>query len=66
MPNINIERLSQQKIRISEVHLAPLPELPREMLRIQGMHDWWKQLKLMRERDQETFNRLILNRESNP
>lgn len=64
MPNINIQRLAQQKIRITEVHLAPLPELPRELLRVQGFAEWWKQLKLMRERDQEAFNRLLLNREN--
>lgn len=62
--NINVQRLSQPKIRITEVHLAPLPQLPRELLRIPGFAAWWKELKLMRERDQETFNRLLLNRES--
>lgn len=62
--NINIQRLAQPKIRITEIHLAPLPALPRELLHVPGFAAWWKALKLMRERDQEAFNRLLLNRES--
>lgn len=64
MPNINIERLAQQKIRITESHLSPLPDIPPSLLKFPGVSQWWKQMKLMRERDQEAFNRLLLNREN--
>lgn len=64
--NINIARLAQPKIRVTEIHLAQLPELPRELRHVPGFAAWWRELKLMRERDQEAFNRLLLNRESNP
>lgn len=64
MPNINVERLAQQKIRVTEVHLSGLPDIPPSLLKFPGVKEWWNQMKLMRERDQEAFNRLILNREN--
>lgn len=63
--NINVERLAQQKIRITESHLSPLPDIPESLLKFPGVREWWNAMKLMRERDQEAFNRLILNRETN-
>lgn len=64
MPNINIERLAQPKIRITEVSLSPWPDPPQSLMSFPGFKDWWKQMLLCRERDKEAFNRLLLNRES--
>lgn len=62
MPNINIERLAQQKTRITEVHLPPIPDVPVSLLKFPGVQEWNRQLKLMRERDQEQLYRALLNK----
>lgn len=62
MPNINIERLAQQKTRITEIHLPPIPDVPASLLKFPGVKEWNQQLKLMRERDQEQLYRALLNK----
>lgn len=58
----DIQNLTLQPTAVVEAELAPLPELPETLLRISGVSDWWRQMKLTRERDKETLYRLTLTR----
>lgn len=60
--NVNIERLAQPKVRITELHLPPIPDVPASLLKFPGVKEWNQQLKLMRERDQEQLYRALLNK----
>lgn len=66
MPNINIERLAQQKTRVTEVHWPPYVSLPASLLKFPGAAEWDRQMRLNKEREQEQLYRALLNKgESN-
>ncbi len=60
--NPNVQRLALQKTRVTEVHLPPLPEPPAALMRIPGVMDWWKEMKVTRERDQEALYKALLTK----
>ena len=62
MSNIDIQRLAVQPTAVVEVELSPFPEPPPELLRLPGMKTWFESLKLMRQRDKETLQRLLLTK----
>lgn len=56
--------LSRRALRLDqvlEIHFSPLPEPPAEMMKLPGVRAWIDQLKLMRERDTQTFQRMVNN-----
>lgn len=64
--NPNVQRLAMQPVSVTDVNLVPLPEPPERLMRLPGMAEWVAELKLMRERDRETLQRLILTKISQP
>jgi len=58
------QALSQRSLRkdqVLEVHFTPFPEPPPEMMKLPGVRAWVSQLRLMRERDTQTLQRLVQN-----
>jgi hypothetical protein len=56
--------LSQRSLRrdqVLEIHFSPLPEPPPEMMKLPGVRAWFEQMKLMRDRDIQSFHRLVNN-----
>lgn len=60
--SVDIRRLALQRTRVTEIHLAPLPEPPVALLRIPGVADWWKQMLATRERDQQQIYLALLTK----
>lgn len=56
-----LSRLSLRTDQVLEFHWSPLPELPAEASKLPGMRAWYEQLRLMRERDIQSFHRLVAN-----
>lgn len=56
-----LSRTSLRRDQILEVHFAPLPEPPPEMLKLPGVSQWWERMKLSRERDVQALHSLINN-----
>jgi hypothetical protein len=56
-----INRIALRKDQVLEVQLGPWPEPPPEMLKLPGIQAWWLEMKLARNRDIDTFNRIINN-----
>jgi len=56
-----LSRISLRPDQILEVQFGPWMEPSPEMLRLPGVNAWWQQLRLSRERDISTFNKLINN-----
>lgn len=38
-----------------------MPEPPPEMMKLPGVRQWFEQLKLMRDRDTQCFQRMVNN-----
>jgi hypothetical protein len=56
--------LSQRSLRrdqVLEIHFSPMPDPPHEMMKLPGVRAWVEQLKLMRDRDIQSFHRLVNN-----
>ena len=56
-----LSRLSLRTDQVLEFHWGPLPELPAEAAKLPGLRAWYDQLRLMRERDIQSFHRLVAN-----
>ena len=57
-------QLSRKSLRgdqLLEFHLEPMPEPPPAMLKLPGVREWYASLRLMRERDNAMFYRLVNN-----
>lgn len=65
MSNTNVQRLAQQKSSVVEVHLTPWPEPPASIMSFPGMKEWWQQMLLCRERDQEQLYKMALTKQAN-
>lgn len=60
--NIDVRRLAQQRIRVTEFHLRPLPKPPVGLLRFPGAMEWWKEMEVGRELDQQAIYQALLNK----
>lgn len=60
--NVNVRRLSQQRTRVTEVHLSPLPSPPAALLKFPGVAEWWAEMLKVRERDQQTLYQALLTK----
>lgn len=60
--NVNVRRLAQQRIRVTEFHLRPLPKPPVGLLRFPGAMEWWKEMEVGRELDQQAIYQALLNK----
>jgi len=56
-----LSRIALRKDQILEVQFTNWPEPPPEMLRLPGVQTWWNEMKLCRERDINTMQKLINN-----
>lgn len=57
----DLSRKSLRKDQVLEIHFSPIPEPPPEMMKLPGVRAWFEQLKLMRERDTQSFQRMVNN-----
>jgi hypothetical protein len=62
----DLSRISLRTDQVLEVHFDKLPEPPPEMLKLPGVASWFRDLKLMRERDVQAFQRLVVRFQSTP
>lgn len=58
--NVNVRRLAQQKTRVTLVGLQPIPDPPPALARIPGVSAWWKEMRTIRERDQQAISNMLL------
>lgn len=58
---LQLSRTALRRDQILEVQFAPWPEPPPQLLKMPGFNEWWQQMKLVRERDIHTMQRLINN-----
>lgn len=56
-----LSRSSLRRDQVLELHFAPWPEPPPEMLKLPGVSKWWTDMKLARERDVQAFHRFVNN-----
>lgn len=56
-----LSRISLRRDQILEVQFTNWPDPPPEMLRLPGVQKWWDEMKLCRERDINTLQKLINN-----
>lgn len=59
--DIDLSRIAKRRDQILEVQFAPMPEAPPQLLRLPGFQEFYLNLKLLRERDIQTFQNLINN-----
>lgn len=57
----DLSRISLRTDQILELHFDKLPEPPPEMMKLPGVANWFRDMKLMRERDVQAFHRLVNN-----
>lgn len=56
-----LSRIALRRDQILEVQFSPWPEPSPAMLKLPGVQEWWNQMKLARERDINTLQKLINN-----
>lgn len=56
-----LSRTSLRRDQVIEIHFAPWPDPPQEMLKLPGVAKWWDLMKLGRERDTQSIQRLVNN-----
>jgi len=56
-----LSRIARRPDQILEVQWGPIPEPPPEMERLPGIRSWFQQLKLSRERDISSIERMLNN-----
>lgn len=56
-----LSRTALRRDQVLEINWTPWPDPPPELLKVPGFNSWWLQMKLVRERDVETFQKLINN-----
>ena len=56
-----LSRLSLRQDQILELHFDKLPEPPVEMMKLPGVRRWFNDMKLVRERDIQSFQRMVNN-----
>lgn len=59
--SVSVSRKSLRRDQVLEIHFAPWPDPPPGVLNIPGAREWWSQMKLIRERDTQSFHRLVNN-----
>ena len=68
MPETTKDRkLSRLKLRgdqILSLQTDKLPEPPPEMMKLPGVAAWWQAMRLYREREMQSFHRLVNNLDS--
>lgn len=57
----DLSRISLRTDQVLEIHFTQLPEPPPEFLKLPGAANWFRDLKLARERDIQAFHRLVNN-----
>lgn len=57
----DLSRIAKRRDQVLEMQFAPMPELPQQLQRLPGMQEFYMGLKLMRERDIQTFKALVNN-----
>lgn len=62
-PNINVERFALKKNSVTEAHWPRLPRPPKSIMSFPGMEQWWKDVQLTEERQQEMLYRLSLTKQ---
>jgi hypothetical protein len=56
-----LSRIARRPDQILEVQWGPIPEPPPEMEKLPGIRSWFQQLKLSRERDISSIERMLNN-----
>ena len=56
-----VSRIALRRDQILEVQFSPWPEPSPQMLKLPGVQEWWNEMKLARERDINTLQKLINN-----
>lgn len=56
-----LRRISKRQDQVLEIQWGPWPEPPATLRRIAGVDEWWQQMKLARNRDIDTLNKLVVN-----
>lgn len=56
-----LSRIALRKDQILEVQFGPIPEPPPEMAKLPGVETWFSQLKISRERDISSIDRMLSN-----
>jgi hypothetical protein len=56
-----LRRISKRHDQVLEIQWSELPEPPETLKRIPGVDQWWQQMRLVRNRDIETLNKLVVN-----
>jgi hypothetical protein len=56
-----LRRISKRQDQILEIQWAPWPDPPPALMRIAGVSEWWQQMRLVRNRDIDTLNKLVVN-----
>lgn len=58
---LELSRRSLRQDQILELHFPPWPEPSPEMMKLPGVSAWWTQMRISRERDIQSFHRLVNN-----
>lgn len=56
-----LSRISLRKDQILQVQFGPWNDPPPEMAKLPGVNPWWNEMKLARERDIATIERMLNN-----
>ena len=59
--NLQLSRIAKRRDQVLEVQFGPIPEPPPEMEKLPGITTWFQQLKLSRERDVSSIERMLNN-----
>lgn len=57
--DLKLSRLKLRSDQLVEIHLAELPVPPERMAKLPGVQEWFMQMKLLRERDQQALHRML-------
>jgi len=63
---LQLSRTSLRRDQVLEIHFAPWPDPPANMMKLPGVQEWWNQMKLCRERDIQTMQRMVNNINQGP
>jgi len=56
---MKLSRLKLRSDQLVEIHLDKIPEPPERMRKLPGVQEWFQQLRLKEERDQQAFHRML-------
>jgi hypothetical protein len=57
----DLSRLSKRRDQILEAQFDRFPDAPPQLMRLPGFHEFYESMRLMRERDIQTFKAIVNN-----